>query len=228
MTNTHPNARRPTYTYVLRGIKKFRARPPTALTTAHHKTLEEVERLFRRLDNDLGQLLHINEKLVADDVAVTMDPTTGTATVTWEGKSSRYTIPGLKGGKIVQSAFISAYHAGGSEQPYRGSGEPLRMQMEGLLENYYYQAHRVLKLVQTLPGLKKFKCHEITMVRNKLVEHPNKTTGEFPNSEPYSFGYGTNGPFIRPFHRPGREWQDAGLMPNTKAFITALLKAFPA
>lgn len=112
------------------------------------------------------------------------------------------------------------YQAGGIVPPHQIANKPLRLEMEGLLESYYHSAHRVLKLVKTLPRLRKFDCAEINRTRNNLVEHAKGT-------EPYSFGYGSYGPVVRPVHTPGPEWIDAGLLPNTKAFITALRKAFP-
>ncbi|MGH8594396.1 MAG: hypothetical protein ACREV3_11215, partial [Gammaproteobacteria bacterium] len=70
---------------------------------------------------------------------------------------------------------------------------------------YYYAVHRALKLVKMLPQLHNFACREITIIRNKLVEHAEAT-------EPYSFGYGSTGPVVRPIHTPGREWIDPGLL----------------
>jgi hypothetical protein len=87
-----------------------------------------------------------------------------------------------------------------------------------LLEDYYHNAHRVLKLMKLLPGHGNFKCQEITVVRNKLVEHPAQ-------GEPYSFGFGSSGPAVRPMHRSGRPWRDEGLVPNTERFVEALARA---
>jgi hypothetical protein len=89
---------------------------------------------------------------------------------------------------------------------------------EGLLDDYYHNAHRVLKLMKSLPGQAGFSCREITIVRNKLVEHPE-------HGEPYSFGFGSTGPVVRPMHRAGREWRDAGLVPNTESFVNDLARA---
>jgi hypothetical protein len=99
----------------------------------------------------------------------------------------------------------------------------LRVELEGLLESYYQNAHQVQRLVTGLlkPKRKnKFECRPITMVRNGLVEHPRPELV-------YSFGYGTNGPVVRPIARGGkREWVDSGLVPNTEAFDKALAEAF--
>jgi len=90
---------------------------------------------------------------------------------------------------------------------------------EGLLEDYYHNAHRILKLVKSLPGFKNFQCREITMVRNKLVEHPKR-------GEVYSFGWGSSGPVVRPLHQQDREWIDRGLVSNTQALLGKLVEAF--
>ena len=87
------------------------------------------------------------------------------------------------------------------------------------MEDYYNNAHRVLKLVQKLPGLGGFSCKPITIVRNKLVAH--EEPGDI-----YSFGFGTSGPTVRAMHKLGRAWRDTGLVANTEAFVTRLSDAF--
>lgn len=72
--------------------------------------------------------------------------------------------------------------------------------------------------MKLLPNLKNSECREITIVRTKLVEHPEGTGS-------YSFGYGSGGPAVRPIHTPGREWLDGGLILNTQRFIGALNEA---
>ncbi len=115
----------------------------------------------------------------------------------------------------VNTLTAGAGYKAGSNAHYDDSR---RIKFEGQVEHYYYDAHRVVKLVRSLPGLKRFTCREITIVRNKLVEHPDK-------GEPYSFGFGSSGPRIRPMHRKGRQWHDEGLVPNTEALVSQLANA---
>lgn len=99
------------------------------------------------------------------------------------------------------------------------SADVEELAFEGLLEDYYHNAHRILKLVKSLPGFKNFECREIRIVRNQLVEHPKK-------GEVYSFGWGSSGPVVRPLHQQDREWVDRGLVPNTEALLGKLVEAF--
>jgi hypothetical protein len=70
-----------------------------------------------------------------------------------------------------------------------------------------------------LPSLQNFKCKEIVIVRNKLIERAD-------HGDVYSFGFGSAGPKVRPMVHSGRTWTDSGLVRNTEAFIDALQSAF--
>jgi hypothetical protein len=95
---------------------------------------------------------------------------------------------------------------------------PLNLELEAQLEDFYHNAHRLLKLVRRLPGLGNCRCKQVDTVRNKLVEHP-------VGGLVYSFGYGSGGPVVRPIHRGKRQWVDKGLVSNSKALVTSLTKA---
>jgi hypothetical protein len=165
------------------------------------------------------QLIELNNVFLdSNALRVTFDESTDTVTVRAPGieqsiKLNRadpnvpITMIGLTGG--------GAYHV---DAKPAGVSESQRLAYEGLLEDYYHNAHRVLKLMKLLPGHGNFKCQEITVVRNKLVEHPAQ-------GEPYSFGFGSSGPAVRPMHRSGRPWRDEGLVPNTERFVEALARA---
>lgn len=109
----------------------------------------------------------------------------------------------------------SAYHTGES-QPSDEEEQRLRLELEEKLESYYHSAHRVLKLFHGLPGLSNIRCVEVSRVRNNLIEHP--AAGAL-----YSFGVGSTGPRVKPMYRGASEFNDEGLVPNTRAFVDAIV-----
>ncbi len=185
------------------------------------ETMNEILQRLKRLDNQAGQLINANNSFIEHRAPrVEFDPATDTLTFEAEGIEQKITLKRADPNKPIQIDHLAAgggYKAGRITTQEETSQAELMF--EGALEEYYQNAHRVLKLVKTLPGLTNFECREITIVRNKLVEHPAK-------GEPYSFGYGSTGPVIRPMHKPDREWVDAGLVQNSDAFVTALTEAF--
>jgi hypothetical protein len=58
-------------------------------------------------------------------------------------------------------------------------------------------------------------------VRNNLIEHPDK------QQLFYSFGFGSTGPRAMPIHKGEPEWNDDGLVPNTIAFVAAIVDNIP-
>ena len=121
--------------------------------------------------------------------------------------------------QIKQSVAVGTYHVGAASPVDNARSTELKSELEDLIEQYYYNAHRVLKLIQGLPSCRNFKAKEIAIVRNKLIEHSD-------HGDIYSFGFGTRGPVVRPIARTGRQWNDAGLVPNTEVFIPALISQF--
>jgi hypothetical protein len=61
----------------------------------------------------------------------------------------------------------------------------------------------------------------VTIVRNWLIEHSDKIKDNV-----YGFGFGLNGPVVRPVRPVERTQEDPGLVPNTRAFVDALHKIF--
>lgn len=60
------------------------------------------------------------------------------------------------------------------------------MELESLLEQYYYKAFRITELLQELTGRTRSHCIEITMARSHLVEHPQ-------DAADYTFGLDRKG-----------------------------------
>jgi len=88
--------------------------------------------------------------------------------------------------------------------------------------SFYYKAHRVTKLLRTLPGWEKFDSKQILIVRNQLIEHTGQGSN---NRELWSFGFATGvGPKLRAF-AVGTEppsHTDEGYVPNRDSFLAAL------
>jgi hypothetical protein len=70
----------------------------------------------------------------------------------------------------------------------------LQRELERNTVQYYYAAHRIIKICDYLPGLKGFRCSEISIVRNKLIEHPEKEGGIVLDTFSYDMH---GGPFIK-------------------------------
>jgi hypothetical protein len=179
----------------------------------------EILRRFSRLKNGFSKLENINQHLMATSpqghfVLENSD------TLTLFNGLSKFDVTLKRGNPLIPVTFEKVA-SGGVYVPQPTTADlnltddDLKSELEDMLENYYYNAHRVLKLVKKLKGMKNFKCAEISIVRNKLIEHAN-------DGELYSFGWGTEGPKIRPLRRANAEWKDEGLFKNTEQFLKAL------
>jgi hypothetical protein len=188
-------------------------------------TLREIERRIQRLQPALERLLQINAQLITDaSPKVHLDQETDTISIQVGDQVHSLKLNRANPDTPVSLRSIAttgAYRAGGVRSNDTATISHLKSELEGALEQYYYNAHRVLKLIQQLPGLRNFKCKEIIIVRNKLVEHAD-------HGDIYSFGFGSAGPVVRPMVRPGRVWTDQGLLRNTEAFVNALLATLSA
>jgi hypothetical protein len=88
-------------------------------------------------------------------------------------------------------------------------------------ELFYYLAHRFCTCLALLPGLRGFECKEVAIIRNQLLEHPEK---------PYSgvllpsFSYRPEvGPVIKGmrYSHQSEVHPDAGFIPNCRALLDA-------
>jgi hypothetical protein len=94
------------------------------------------------------------------------------------------------------------------------------------LSNFYRTAHRLLDVIRTVPGFEAIRCREITIVRNKLLEHTDEKEGRGPL---WSFGYDMKrGPVLAPVWRggPPPAHQDEGYFHNSDALLAALRSGF--
>lgn len=205
-------------------LRRFRAKRKDTLSSESIETLREVEARLLRLDTQYNELLEINTQLMESDplrIRTHFDPESDTITFGVGDEEIKIQLnradPNIPIAQDNES-IVGAYTAG-DEASDPDHIAKLKSRMESALEDFYHSAHRVQKLMKTLPGIPKAESRAITIVRNKLVEHPD--AGDF-----YSFGWSSSGPVVRPIHRPGRQWVDAGLVPNTKEFVDVIIKAF--
>lgn len=178
----------------------------------------EILRRVLRLRSTFTRLAEINARLMAvTPLTTSFDAATDTFIARSGDGEIRVKLkradPSVPIG-FTQLTEGGAYVARPKDAVSAQDSDELKAEMEDLLENYYYNAHRVLKLVQRLPRMRNFKCKEVVVVRNKLIEHAD-------HGDMYSFGYGSTGPRVKPMGRPGREWNDEGLFTNTESFLGA-------
>ncbi len=205
-----------------KAVVRYIERMGDQLSAEQQEAANELKRRLKRLENDSNRIVKINNALLdAESPKIRFDDSTGTITFDFKGASQSLKLkradPEIPV-KIDQSSTMGAYVAGRSENDSDQSDE-LKMIMEQMLEGFYNNAFRITKLVQVIINKRKYDCREITIVRNKLVEHPD--TGTI-----YSFGYSSNGPVVKPIHRGKKTWTDAGLVPNTNALAYSLMAAF--
>jgi hypothetical protein len=220
MAIINPHARTPEFRSLLKAASKYFESKASNQTAKQNEASAELKRRLRRLENDCNRLIKINNLLLDSQAAeLSFDESSDSLVFTHRGESVSIklnradpsvpiSIPGV--------AATSGYVAGAAKNEKDESDtEELKMVMEQLLEHYYSNAFRITKLVQQTTNQKKYHCMPITMVRNKLVEHPD-------SGSLYSFGYGSNGPLVKPMHQGTNEWTDAGLVANTTELVTSL------
>ncbi len=203
---------------------KFLNHSSSLLSYEQLEAAKELKRRIKRMENDFNRLMQVNKLLCDAKIPkVHFDEHTSIITVTTERGSQSIKLnrkdPNIPV-KLLDSTAIGVYLADDSEDTKDSEHEAeLKMMMEQLLEHFYNNAFRVTKLVQVVTGKSKYHCQEITIVRNKLIEHPE-------SGSLYSFGYGTNGPVVKPMYRGEKLWNDLGLIPNTESLINSLIEVF--
>jgi hypothetical protein len=111
-------------------------------------------------------------------------------------------------------------------EPHRES----LMRLQSDTEAFYYRAHRLLKLLETIQTFKNIvrdqKAKGIVIVRNKLMEHAD---GQDSNRREWSFGLESNkGPQMRPIVFGGQppSHVDEGYFVNRDNFLDLLHSRF--
>jgi hypothetical protein len=88
------------------------------------------------------------------------------------------------------------------------------------VESYYYFAHRIYKILthkdRPLPYLQSFKCKGVLLVRNNLIEHPDKKPA---NATFTSYTYDRKTGFrLRTSGNPQQAVHDKGIIFNSHEF----------
>jgi len=105
-----------------------------------------------------------------------------------------------------------------------GTTRDLELEVRTLTEMFYYIAARIQTVLSNkhLPELHTFSCPSVTLVRNKLIEHPEKGDSGVVMQ---SFGWGEElGPVIKAGRRPDQtdRFPDRGLFINAEDFRVRL------
>ncbi len=120
----------------------------------------------------------------------------------FDSKTDTYSIGGISiklkrkdpNKKIVMTPIASGYTKGGEDDSaFPEDLRKMQRELERLTNSFYEYAHRIIKICKHLPELEGFKCNEVTLVRNKLMVHPEKG-GVVLNSFAYS---SKDGPIIK-------------------------------
>ena len=213
---------RATYLPLVDAIATHAQRNKALLSPEATSAIAEARFRLMRLDRQYSRLLELNEALRAGD-AMTLKYDESTSTFHAEfggGLKQTFQIPDVSGPLELKGlGDIASFDAGAPVKHLGPEHAALRMELEELVEAYYYGAHRLTVLIRKLPGQKGFSCMEMIVVRNDLLEH---TKGEVS----YDFGYGTGGPFVRPTRVAGSPPKDKGAVANTAAYVAMLQKAF--
>ena len=93
--------------------------------------------------------------------------------------------------------------------------------LERLSIEFYRTAHRIIDITEKLPECKNFKAHDIRIIRNNLIDHPE---GKGSGITHDSFSYSKNeGPYIKGL-RIGNQLKhrDKGFKINSENFINEL------
>lgn len=212
-------AETPTLVPAIQTVSEYAEKHRADLTPEHAQILLEIRRRLERLGTQAAELIAINNRMWAKQgFRVDFDSATDMIVVSLGGMEQRLKLNRADPNVPIQmkgSAAASAYHAATS-QPSDEEEQRLRVELEEKLESYYQSAHRVLKLFGRIPNLAKIKCVAISRVRNELIEHPS-------DGALYSFGAGSTGPRVKPLYRGTPTFNDEGLVPNTQAFVDAIV-----
>jgi hypothetical protein len=212
-------AETPTVVPAIQAVIGYEQQHQSSLASEHREILLEIKRRLERLEVQAGELIDINNRMWAkQEFNLAFDSATDTITVSVGGMQQSLTLKRADPNVPLQIRELTAgtgYHAGTSEAADEEE-QRLRVELEQKLESYYQSAHRVLKLFGRVPGLAQIRCVAVSRVRNELIEHPSDGTL-------YSFGVGSTGPRVKPMYQGTPKFNDEGLLPNTNAFVQAIV-----
>lgn len=212
-------AETPTLIPATLAVAEYAKRHGADLSPDDAQILLEVRRRLERLEQQAAELVEINNRMCAKQgLKVDFDSASDTIVFSVDGVEQRLKLNRADPNvpiKMRELTSGSGYHAASSE-PADDEEQKLRVKLEEKLESYYQSAHRVLKLFGRVSRLPEIRCVAISRVRNELIEHTD-------DGALYSFGVGSTGPRVKPMHRGAPKFNDEGLVPNTRAFVDAIV-----
>ncbi len=115
-----------------------------------------------------------------------------------------------------------AYPRGDGERAQTKNTE-LEKKLERRTIEFYQTAHRIIHIAENIPGLKDFKCKEVRIIRNHLIEHPDSKDSKITYD---SFAYSKNeGPYVKGLRKDSQSGhRDRGFKANSASFLTGLEK----
>lgn len=212
-------AETPTLAPAIHAVSAYAEEHRADLSPEDAQIILEIRRRLERIEGQASELVAINNRMWAKQgFKVDFDHTTDTVTFSVGGVEQHLKLNRADPNVPIQMRGLTsgtAYHAGTS-QPADEEEQKHRVELEEKLESYYQSAHRVLKLLGRVSSLPKIRCVPISRVRNELIEHTD-------DGALYSFGVGSTGPRVKPMHRGVPKFNDEGLVPNTRAFVDAII-----
>lgn len=214
MTTSH------TYTIALSLLKKYQLAQASELDSQSKLLIEEASSKIRDLQRLSQRIRELNLQLIGE-----LEPRAIDALQTLEEARDRdpeldhffESNPNLQVDNVMKA--IPPVAEGLSMEDLERRERDLKLDTV----NFYYTAHRVLKMLKRLALLEGISCREIMIVRNQLLEHPEKHGSTVIYD---SFGYGKlTGPVIKALRLAGQSeiHPDPGFYQNEKSLLGAIV-----
>jgi hypothetical protein len=125
---------------------------------------------------------------------------------------------------VILAGASTGYSKGFKGKKVDGETAELQRKLERRSYEFYQLAHRITHITEKLPSLKSFKCSQIRIIRNKLIEHPEgKDSGVTYDSFAYDM---IEGPKIKGLRKDDQlRHMDPGFKKNSEEFISKLEKS---
>src|SRR5216684_5306704 len=147
-------ASRPSYFPAIRAVQKFKEARIATLTPVELEAINEISRRLTRLDNQVDELININNSFIEQRAPqVQFDAETDTITFRFRDIEQKIKLKRANPNKPIQSdtrSVAGVYKAGQTTEENQEQN-PNELVFESALEDHYQNAHKVLKLVRSLP-----------------------------------------------------------------------------
>ena len=177
----------------------------------------EVRRRIERLERTYEQIKPINKEIMNGGLGSYIDPATNDM-VLQTTIAGTIRVPMQDKGKKFEAKTLSMGYSASSPDWLQDSHKILKMDMEILVEAFYYNAHRVVRLVSQLSSVSKIRKIGVLDVRNNLIEHDE--LGSY-----FTYGASEDGPIVKAMKNSVRtdSPSDQGLYKNLAELLDVLL-----